>query len=127
MQKKVYIAQQPNPAVGCVIVKDDEIVGRGWHQRAGEPHAEINALQQAAAKAQNATVFVTLEPCSHTGKTPPCADALIKAGVKKVIAAMKDPNPLVAGNGLKKLQDAGIEVESGLLELQARQLESRVY
>ena len=122
LAKKGLYSTQPNPAVGCVIVKDDEIVGRGWHQRAGEPHAEINALQQAAAKAQDATVFITLEPCSHTGKTPPCADALIKAGVKKVIAAMKDPNPLVAGSGLKKLQDAGIEVESGLLELQARQL-----
>ena len=122
LAKKGLYSTQPNPAVGCVIVKNDEIVGQGWHQRAGEPHAEINALQQAAAKAQDATVFVTLEPCSHTGKTPPCADALIKAGVKKVITAMKDPNPLVAGSGLKKLQDASIEVESGLLELQARQL-----
>ncbi len=112
----------PNPSVGCDIVKDDEIVGEGWHQRAGEAHAEINALKQAGDSARDATVFVTLEPCSHTGKTPPCADALIAAGVKKVIAAMKDPNPLVAGDGLKKLQDAGIEVEYGLLETQARDL-----
>jgi diaminohydroxyphosphoribosylaminopyrimidine deaminase/5-amino-6-(5-phosphoribosylamino)uracil reductase len=106
--------------VGCVIVKDEEIVGEGWHQRAGEAHAEVNALERAGDKAEGATAYVTLEPCSHTGKTPPCADALINAGVKKVITAMKDPNPLVAGDGLKKLQDAGIEVESGLLESQAR-------
>jgi len=113
---------ESNPRVGCVIVKQGEIVGEGWHKRAGEAHAEINALLQAGDKAKGATVFVTLEPCSHTGKTPPCADALIKAGVKKVVAAMQDPNPLVAGSGLKKLQDAGIETQSGLLEPQARAL-----
>jgi diaminohydroxyphosphoribosylaminopyrimidine deaminase / 5-amino-6-(5-phosphoribosylamino)uracil reductase len=112
----------PNPSVGCVIVKDGDIVGEGWHQWAGQAHAEINALKQAADKAEGATVYVTLEPCSHTGKTPPCADALIKAGVGKVVAAMRDPNPLVAGDGLKKLQEAGIEVEYGLLETQAREL-----
>lgn len=119
--KGLYTAD-PNPSVGCVIVKDDEVVGEGWHRRAGEAHAEVNALMQAGRRAEGATVYVTLEPCSHTGKTPPCADALIDAGVKKVIAAMKDPNPLVAGSGLKKLQDAGIETESGLLEVQAREL-----
>jgi len=120
-RKGIYTAD-PNPSVGCVIVKDGEVVGEGWHQRAGEAHAEINALRHAGDKAEGATVFVTLEPCSHTGKTPPCADALIAAGVRKVIADMKDPNPLVAGDGLKKLQDAGIEVECGLLESQARDL-----
>ena len=119
--KGIYTTD-PNPSVGCVIVKDGEIVGEGWHQRAGEGHAEVNALKQAGDKAKDATVFVTLEPCSHTGKTPPCADALVAAGVKKVIAAMTDPNPLVSGNGLKKLSDAGIEVGSGLLEAQARAL-----
>ena len=128
MQQAIRLANkgrystEPNPRVGCVIVKDGQLVGEGWHKRAGESHAEINALVQAGSQARGATVFVTLEPCSHTGKTPPCADALIKSGVKKVIAAMQDPNPLVAGKGLKKLQDAGIEVESGLLESQARQL-----
>jgi len=119
--KGIYTTD-PNPSVGCVIVKDGEVVGEGWHQRAGEGHAEVNALRQAGDKAKDATVFVTLEPCSHTGKTPPCADALVAAGVKKVVAAMADPNPLVSGNGLKKLSDAGIDVESGLLEAQAREL-----
>jgi len=122
LAKKGLYTTDPNPSVGCVIVKDEEIVGEGWHQRAGEAHAEVNALERAGDKAEGATAYVTLEPCSHTGKTPPCADALINAGVKKVITAMKDPNPLVAGDGLKKLQDAGIEVESGLLESQAREL-----
>ncbi len=122
LAKKGLYTTDPNPSVGCVIVKDEKIVGEGWHQRAGEAHAEINALLQAGDKARGATAYVTLEPCSHTGKTPPCADALIDAGVKTVIVAMKDPNPLVAGEGLKKLQAAGIEVASGLLEAQARDL-----
>ena len=122
LAKKGIYTTDPNPSVGCVIVKGDEIVGEGWHRCAGEAHAEVNALQQAGDRAKGAIVYVTLEPCSHTGKTPPCADALINAGVKKVIAAMKDPNPLVAGDGLKKLQDAGIEIEYGLLESQAREL-----
>ncbi len=122
LAKKGLYSTDPNPNVGCVIVKDGEVVGEGWHQRAGEAHAEINALAQAGEKAEGATAYVTLEPCSHTGKTPPCADALIKAGIKKVVAAMVDPNPQVAGSGLKKLQDAGIETEHGLLEAQARAL-----
>ena len=112
----------PNPAVGCVIVKQDKIIGEGWHRCAGEAHAEVNALNQAGSQAKGATVFVTLEPCSHTGRTPPCANALIDAGVGKVIVAMRDPNPLVAGEGLKKLEDAGIAVESGLLESAAAEL-----
>ena len=124
LARKGRYSTAPNPRVGCVIIKDGKVIGEGWHKQAGEAHAEINALKQAANNAKDATVFVTLEPCSHTGKTPPCADALIKASVKKVIVAMQDPNPLVAGNGLKKLQDAGIEVETGLLEVQARELNS---
>lgn len=128
MQRAIRLARRgiyttdPNPNVGCVIVKHGEIVGEGWHHRAGQAHAEVNALKQAGDKARDATVYVTLEPCSHTGKTPPCANALVDAGVKKVIAAMADPNPLVAGSGLKRLQDAGIETGVGLLEAQAREL-----
>lgn len=109
----------PNPCVGCVIVKDGEIVGEGYHQYAGGPHAEVNALAQAGDKAKDAVCYVTLEPCSHYGRTPPCADRLIEVGVAKVVAAMVDPNPQVSGRGLKKLEDAGIEVHSGLLEADA--------
>ncbi len=113
---------EPNPRVGCVLVVDGEVVGEGWHVRAGEGHAEVNALAQAGERARGATAYVTLEPCSHFGKTPPCADALIKAGVARMVAAMQDPNPQVAGNGLQRLREAGIEVECGLLEDQARAL-----
>ena len=111
----------PNPRVGCVIVRPDDggVVGRGWHVRAGEGHAEVNALREAGLLAAGATAYVTLEPCSHTGKTPPCANALIKAKVKRVVAAMQDPNPLVAGNGFQKLRDAGVEVEFGVLQSEA--------
>ena len=112
----------PNPRVGCVIVKDERIVGEGWHQRAGTPHAEIHALQQAGHAARGATVYLTLEPCSHHGRTPPCAEALIQAGVKRVIAAMTDPNPLVAGGGIDRLTRAGIRTEVGLMENEARAL-----
>ncbi|MGB3596545.1 MAG: bifunctional diaminohydroxyphosphoribosylaminopyrimidine deaminase/5-amino-6-(5-phosphoribosylamino)uracil reductase RibD [Pseudomonas neustonica] len=113
---------EPNPRVGCVLVKGEQVVGEGWHAQAGEGHAEVNALAQAGEQARGATAYVTLEPCSHVGKTPPCADALIAAGVSRVVAAMQDPNPLVAGNGLQRLRDAGIEVTCGLLEEQAREL-----
>lgn len=112
----------PNPRVGCVLVRAGEIVGEGWHVRAGEGHAEVNALAQAGARARGATAYVTLEPCSHAGQTPPCADALIAAGVVRVVAAMQDPNPLVSGQGLARLRDAGIAVECGLLEAEARAL-----
>jgi len=113
---------EPNPRVGCVIVKHNSIVGEGWHQRAGGPHAEILALRQAGDKAAGSTVYVTLEPCSHHGKTPPCTDALIKAGVVRVFAAMQDPNPEVAGSGFQRLQQQGVAVESGLLEQAAREI-----
>jgi diaminohydroxyphosphoribosylaminopyrimidine deaminase/5-amino-6-(5-phosphoribosylamino)uracil reductase len=112
----------PNPRVGCVIVNDGKIVGEGWHQQAGGPHAEIHALHVAGKQARGATVYVTLEPCCHQGKTPPCTDALIEAGVAKVIAAMQDPNLHVSGQGLHQLREAGIEVATGLLEDQARAL-----
>ncbi len=112
----------PNPRVGCVLVRDGEVVGEGWHRRAGEPHAERIALAAAGERARGATAYVTLEPCCHHGRTPPCADALIEAGVARVVAAMADPNPLVAGEGLARLCDAGIAVESGLLESEARAL-----
>ena len=118
-QKGLYTTH-PNPRVGCVLVKEGQIVGEGWHEYAGGPHAEVNALQQAGDKAKGSTVYLTLEPCSHHGRTPPCSLALIEAGVSKVISAMQDPNPLVAGSGLSQLRDAGIEVVTGLLEDQAR-------
>jgi diaminohydroxyphosphoribosylaminopyrimidine deaminase/5-amino-6-(5-phosphoribosylamino)uracil reductase len=112
----------PNPRVGCVIVKDGHVVGEGWHARAGTPHAEVHALKAAGDAACGATVYVTLEPCSHHGRTPPCAEALIQAGVGRVVAAMTDPNPLVAGGGISMLTLAGIEAEVGLMEAEARAL-----
>lgn len=112
----------PNPRVGCVLVRDGEVVGEGWHRRAGEAHAEIHALEQAGERARGATAYVTLEPCSHFGRTPPCADALIGAGVARVVAAMEDPNPLVAGRGMARLRAAGIVTAHGLMETEAHEL-----
>lgn len=112
----------PNPRVGCVIAHGDEIVGEGWHARAGEPHAEVFALRAAGARARGATAYVTLEPCAHHGRTPPCVEALIAAGVARVVGAIRDPNPLVAGKGFAMLEAAGIRVESGLMQAEAREL-----
>jgi diaminohydroxyphosphoribosylaminopyrimidine deaminase / 5-amino-6-(5-phosphoribosylamino)uracil reductase len=112
----------PNPRVGCVLVKNGEIVGEGWHERAGGPHAEIAAIEKAGKHAQGAACYVSLEPCCHTGRTPPCAHSLIRAGVSRVVAAMQDPNPLVAGQGFEQLGLAGLSVESGLLQAQAEAL-----
>ena len=128
MQLALDLAKQgeftttPNPSVGCVLVKDGEVVGKGFHAKAGEPHAEVMALREAGENARGATAYVTLEPCSHFGRTPPCAKGLVQAGVSKVIAAMCDPNPQVAGKGLQILSDAGIESAVGLLEENAEQL-----
>jgi diaminohydroxyphosphoribosylaminopyrimidine deaminase/5-amino-6-(5-phosphoribosylamino)uracil reductase len=113
---------KPNPMVGCVIVRDGEIVGEGWHERAGGPHAEVFALEGARERARGATAYVSLEPCSHTGKTGPCADALVAAGVARVVGAMRDPNPKVDGGGYTRLREAGIRVDEGLMEAQAREL-----
>ena len=122
LARKGLYSTHPNPRVGCVIVRDGQVVGEGWHVRAGEPHAEVHALRQAGELARGACAYVTLEPCSHHGRTPPCAEALVKAGVARVVAAMQDPNPQVAGQGLKRLADVGIEVASGVLEAEARAL-----
>ncbi|SHH19329.1 diaminohydroxyphosphoribosylaminopyrimidine deaminase [Thermosyntropha lipolytica DSM 11003] len=112
----------PNPVVGAVIVKEGQIVGEGYHKKAGTPHAEIHALKQAGEKAKGATMYVTLEPCSHYGRTPPCAYALIEAGIKKVVMATLDPNPKVAGRGKKILEEAGVETVVGVLEEEAKRI-----
>jgi diaminohydroxyphosphoribosylaminopyrimidine deaminase/5-amino-6-(5-phosphoribosylamino)uracil reductase len=128
MARAIRLAEQglytatPNPRVGCVLVRDGEVVGEGWHERAGEPHAEVHALRAAGARARGATAYVSLEPCSHHGRTPPCANALIDAGVARVVAAMTDPNPQVSGRGIQLLTLAGIRAEVGLLEAEAREL-----
>ncbi|HEY5682089.1 MAG TPA: bifunctional diaminohydroxyphosphoribosylaminopyrimidine deaminase/5-amino-6-(5-phosphoribosylamino)uracil reductase RibD [Sulfuricaulis sp.] len=123
LARRGIYTSDPNPRVGCVIVKDGKIVGEGWHERAGQPHAEINALQQAGKlNAHSAGVYLTLEPCCHEGRTPPCTPVLIKAGVKRVVAAMRDPNPLVAGRGFKQLEAQGIQVAVGLMEREAKAL-----
>eukprot|EP00249_Psilotum_nudum_P012624 c23890_g1_i1 orf=142-888(+) len=116
LARKALGCTSPNPMVGCVIVKDCQIVGRGFHPKAGEPHAEVFALREAEEKAKDATVYVSLEPCNHYGRTPPCSQALIKAKVKRVVMGMVDPNPIVAGNGMAALQRAGIEVIVGVEE-----------
>ena len=120
-ERGMYTAH-PNPMVGCVLVNDGETVGEGWHEKAGEPHAEINALHSAGDKTRGATAYVTLEPCAHTGKTPPCANALVEAGVTKVIVAMQDPFGEVAGRGIELLQEAGITTEVGLMQPAAEAL-----
>ncbi|WP_417528162.1 bifunctional diaminohydroxyphosphoribosylaminopyrimidine deaminase/5-amino-6-(5-phosphoribosylamino)uracil reductase RibD [Marinomonas shanghaiensis] len=122
LAKKGRYTTHPNPRVGCVLVKDQQIIGQGFHVKAGEGHAEVNALADAKHDAVGATAYVTLEPCSHQGKTPPCADALIKAGVARVVYGMQDPNPEVSGNGLAKLKKAGIEITGPVLEAECEAL-----
>ena len=112
----------PNPMVGAVIVKDGRIVAEGWHRKAGTAHAEIHALKMAGELARGATLYVTLEPCAHYGRTGPCAKAVAESGIQRVVAAMRDPNPLVAGKGMKILEDAGVEVKVGVLADEAQKL-----
>ncbi len=119
LARRGRFSTHPNPRVGCVLVKNGDVVGEGWHQKAGEAHAERHALAAAGEQARGATAYVTLEPCSHHGRTPPCADGLIEAGVRRVVAAMLDPNPQVAGQGMARLADAGIDTATGLLAEQA--------
>ena len=122
LAERGLLTARPNPAVGCVIARDDKVVGEGYHERAGGPHAEVHALRLAGEAARGATAYVTLEPCAHYGRTPPCAAALVAAGVSRVVAAGLDPNPKVAGAGLAHLREHGIVAESGLLEAEARAL-----
>lgn len=128
MQRAIELARlgqystKPNPNVGCVIVKDGQLVGEGFHPKAGQPHAEVFAMRQAGEQAKGATAYVTLEPCAHYGRTPPCAKGLVEAGIAKVIVACPDPNPLVAGKGVQILKDAGIAVEVGICQAEAHQL-----
>lgn len=128
MQRAIALAKygkfttSPNPVVGCVLVKDDKVIGEGWHQKAGEGHAEVNALANASTDTKGATAYVTLEPCSHFGRTPPCAQGLINAGITRVVIAMQDPNPLVSGNGVAMLEKADIATTLGVLENAARAL-----
>lgn len=122
LAKRGLYSTKPNPNVGCVVVKDNQVIGEGFHPKAGQPHAEVFALREAGEQAQGATAYVTLEPCAHYGRTPPCAEALVKAQVKKVVVACPDPNPLVAGKGVQILKNAGIEVEIGICEDSAAKL-----
>jgi diaminohydroxyphosphoribosylaminopyrimidine deaminase/5-amino-6-(5-phosphoribosylamino)uracil reductase len=122
LAEKGLFTATPNPRVGCVIVRDGQTVGAGWHEKTGGPHAEVVALRAAGGSARGATAYVSLEPCSHHGRTPPCVDALIEAGIARVVAAMQDPNSQVAGSGFAALRAAGIQVESGLMQDEARAL-----
>lgn len=122
LARKGCLTCSPNPMVGCVIVNDGIIVGEGWHQRAGEAHAEVHALSMAGQRARGGTAYVTLEPCSHFGRTPPCADALIAAGIRQLVVAMQDPNPMVAGQGCQRLRNAGVDVVCGMLSSDAELL-----
>lgn len=131
MHRALHLAQKglgkvsPNPLVGCVIVKKNQIIAEGYHKKFGDPHAEINALEKAGKNSKNAEMYITLEPCCHYGKTPPCTDAIIKAGIKKVYIAMQDPNYLVSGKGIQILKQHNIQVEIGTLEKEAKQLNEK--
>ena len=122
LARKGLNTTHPNPRVGCIISNDGQVVGSGWHKKAGEAHAEINALKTAGDRADGATVYVTLEPCNHSGRTPPCVDALIDAKIARVVFALEDPNPEVNGSGFQRLLEAGIEVQSGLMAVEAEEL-----
>ena len=122
LARRGLFTTHPNPRVGCVISRGDQLVGRGWHERAGGPHAEIHALREAGEKSEGATAYVTLEPCNHSGRTSPCVDALVAAKVTRVVCALEDPNPEVNGRGIERLQQAGIQVQCGLMAEQAKQL-----
>ncbi len=122
LAKRGLYTTDPNPRVGCVIVRDGQVVGEGWHVRAGEPHAEVHALAAAGPQARGATAYVSLEPCCHHGRTPPCSGALIKAGIARVVAAMPDPNPRVARQGMLELEKAGMRVDIGLLQTESERL-----
>lgn len=122
LAERGVMSTHPNPRVGCVIVKDGAVVGEGWHERAGEPHAEVHALRAAGEQARGADVFVSLEPCSHHGRTPPCADALVAGGVRRVWVAMVDPNPVVAGQGIERLRGAGVDVVTDLQAAEAARI-----
>lgn len=130
MRRALALAEQgryttaPNPMVGCVIVRDGEVIGEGWHRRAGDAHAEVDALANTT-DARGATMYVTLEPCAHQGRTPPCADAIVKSGVRRVVIAMHDPHELVDGRGIARLREAGIEVVTGVLDQEARRMNER--
>ena len=124
LAKRGLYTTDPNPRVGCVIVRDGQVVGEGWHRRAGEPHAEVHALAAAGQQARGATAYVSLEPCCHHGRTPPCSEALVKAGIARVVAAMPDPNPRVASQGIADLENAGIRVDIGLLQAESESLNS---
>jgi len=125
LAEKGRCSTMPNPAVGCVLVKEGAIVGEGWHEQAGQPHAEVNAITQAGENAKGATAYITLEPCCHHGRTPPCTDALVVAGIKSIVVAMQDPNPKVAGKGIELLKSKGLEVRNGLLSAQAEKLNKK--
>ena len=122
LAKRGLYTAAPNPRVGCVLVRDGAVVGEGWHERAGGPHAEVNALNAAGDRARGATAYISLEPCHHHGRTPPCDEALIAAGITRVVAAMDDPDPRTAGLGIARIRQAGIEVSTGVLESEAREL-----
>ncbi|MGM0508612.1 MAG: bifunctional diaminohydroxyphosphoribosylaminopyrimidine deaminase/5-amino-6-(5-phosphoribosylamino)uracil reductase RibD [Fusobacteriota bacterium] len=126
LAKKGVGKVNPNPLVGAVVVKDGKIIGEGYHKKFGGPHAEVFALEEAGDRAKGATIYVSLEPCSHYGKTPPCAEKIIEFGIKRCVISMLDPNPLVAGNGVKRMEEAGIEVKSGILEEESSRL-NRVF